>query len=99
MSSGFDGLEQAISLSEALEPIQADETAFADETLDDSDALGIVLQDAQSALQFLSGKGLLPAGIDNADELVRAYSKPKVWADGKPRANLPMFVVMEAIEK
>lgn len=99
MPTNFDELKGAISESEAYDQIRSDETAFSDETFGDAEALGIVLQDASTAIAYFNSKGLLPAGIDNADDLIRAYVKPRVWPDGKPRSNLPMYVVLEAVEK
>lgn len=97
--SGFDDLKGAVDTSEALQPIQPEDTAFSEEQLDDVSALGIVLQDANEAISYLQSKGLMPTSVDTADDLVRAYVKPRKWADGKDRANMPMFVVLEAIEK
>jgi hypothetical protein len=97
--SGFNDLTGAVDQSEALQPIQPEETAFSEEQLDDVSALGIVLQDANEAITYLQSKGLMPTSVDIADDLVRAYVKPRKWADGKDRANMPMFVVLEAIEK
>lgn len=96
----FQDLPQAVDPSEGLKPhIEPDETAFAEEDLADEVAIRIVLNDASDAVNYLQSKGLMPSGIDNADDLVRGYVKPRMWADGKPRANMPMFVVLEAIEK
>jgi hypothetical protein len=99
MMSGFAELPNAIALNEVPQPIQADETAFAEETFDDTTALGLVLNDANEAISYLQSKSLMPTGVDNADDLVRAYVTPRKWSDGKARANMPMFVVLEAIEK
>lgn len=99
MAGGFENLEGAVDLNEAMQPITADEVATADDQWSDDVALGIVLEDVSGALDFLQSKGLVPLGIENADDLVRGYQKPKQWADGKPRANLPMHVVLQAIEK
>src|SRR5580704_13269269 len=97
--SGFDQLEAAISESEALAPITPDEVRTDDQQWSDEVALGIVLEDTQSSLAYLQSKGLVPQGLENADDMVRAFSKPRMWADGKPRANLSMHVVLQAIEK
>lgn len=97
--SGFQDLPQAIDQSAAQAPMKAEDTAFATETLEDTTALGLVLTDANSAISYLQSKGLMPTGMDQSDDLIRAYVKPRLWSDGKPRANMPMFVVLEAIEK
>jgi len=34
-----------------------------------------------------------------ADDLYRAYVKPRMWVNGKARSNLGMPIVLEAIEK
>ena len=98
--ANFRDLPAAVDPSLALDPIiKAEDTAFAREDLDDTTALGLVLGDALSSIQYLQSKGLMPTGIDLSDDLVRAYLKPRLWSDGKPRANMPMHVVLEAIEK
>lgn len=97
--AGFQTLKGAVDQSQAQAPITAEKTAFTGEQLDDTTALGLVLQNANEALSYLQSKELMPISTDRADDLVRAYIKPRLWADGKPRANMPMFVVLEAIEK
>jgi hypothetical protein len=97
--AGFESLPAAIETSSAMQPMTAEETAFAEESLADTAALGLVLTDVAEAISYVQTKALMPTGVDNADDLIRAFSKPRLWADGKPRANLPMFVVLEAIEK
>ena len=98
--ANFQSLPQAIDPAAALNPkIAAADTAFATEQLDNDTALGIVLSDVSDAITYLQSKGLMPAGVDQADDLIRAYIRPRVWSDGKPRANMPMHVVLEAIEK
>lgn len=100
MPASFQDLPQAIDPAVALNPIiPADETAFAQEELDDETALGVVLSDVSTSLSYYQSKGLLPAGVDLADDLIRAYVRPRLWSDGKARANMPMFVVLEAVEK
>jgi hypothetical protein len=94
----FETLPQAISTTEALTPITAEEVAFQGEDLSDEVALGIVLQDTEIAEKYLQSKGLISA-LDTADELYRAYVKPRMWANGKARSNLGMPIVLEAIEK
>lgn len=94
--SGFEQLEQALPAVPVV--ITADETAFADETLSDEVALSIVLQDTQSAEAWMQSKSLV-TGLDAADDLYRAFVKTRLWPNGKPRSNLSMPVVLEAIEK
>jgi hypothetical protein len=97
--SGFESLESAIELSDALSPITAEEAVFADEEMSDRTALGLVLQDIASfGEKYLQSKGLTIA-MEQADDLVRAYVRPRQWpGTDKPKANLGMPVVMEAIE-
>lgn len=99
MARNFADLKGAIPSSDIKPAIKADETAFATEELDDATALSLVLTDANSAISYLQSKALLPAGVDTADDLIRAYMRPRQWSDGKPRANMPMYTVLEAIEK
>lgn len=100
MAASFQDLDQAVDPSVAQNPvIPAEKTAFAEEGLDDATALGLVLSDVSTTLAYFQTKGLMPAGVDLADDLIRAYVKPRVWSDGKSRANMPMFVVLEAVEK
>lgn len=96
---GFENLPAAIDPSLALAPVVEADVRTEDDAWSDHVALGIVLSDTQSALNYLNEKGLSPVGLDMADDLVRAYVRPRQWADGKPRANLSMHVVLQAIEK
>jgi hypothetical protein len=95
----FEQLEAAINPGVAQAPIQAEEVRSAGEQWDDTTALGIVLQDASETVAYLQSKGLVPLGLETADDLVRAYVKPRQWDNGKPRANLSMHVTLQAIEK
>lgn len=100
MPVNFLDLPQAVDPSVAQNPIiPADKTAFATEELDDTTALGLVLTDVSTSINYFQSKGLLPVGVDIADDLIRANVKQRIWSDGKARANMPMFVVMEAVEK
>lgn len=100
MPVNFADLPQAVDPSVALNPIiLPEDTAFAQEELDDTTALGLVLSDVSTSLSYFQSKGLLPTGVDLADDLIRAYVKPRLWSDGKSRANMPMFVILEAVEK
>jgi hypothetical protein len=94
--SGFEQLEQAIQ--QPVQTITANDVAFSDEDLTDEVALSIVLQDTDTAEKFMQSKSLL-AGLDTADDLYRAFVKPRMWPNGKPRSNLSMPVVLECIEK
>ena len=96
---GFSSLPEAINMNAALSPITADEVKLEGELWSDEVALGIVLADAWETISYLQTKGLVPTGVENADDLVRGWTKPRQWADGKPRANLTMHVTMQAIEK
>lgn len=97
--AGFESLPQAIDPGVALQPILAEDTAFFDEALEDEIALGLVINDVTSAESYLQSKNLI-LGMEQADDLVRAYVKPRTWqGTDVPRANLGMPVVMEAIEK
>ena len=96
---GFENLPQAIDIGQAQNPIQPEEVAASGEPWADDVALGIVLADTQDAMSYYQSKGLVPLGIENADDLVRAYVRPRQWGDGKPRANLSVHVTLQAIEK
>lgn len=97
--SGFEALEQAIDPGVALAPMQPEDVAFYDEALEDEHALGLVLNDVNSAEAYLQSKGFI-AAMDNADDLVRAYVKIRPWPGTDiPRSHLGMPVVLEAIEK
>jgi hypothetical protein len=96
--SEFEQLSQAIPTAESLAPIVAQDTAFADEELSDKTALGIVLQDVDTAEKYLQSKNII-SNLDNADQLYAGYVKPRVWANGKNRSSLSMPIVLEAIEK
>jgi len=96
---GFGDLPQAIDQGLAQKPITQEEVKVVGESWDDHTALGIVLQDAWETISYLQSKGLVPLGIENADDLVRAYVKPRQWSDGKSRANLSMHLSLTAIEK
>jgi hypothetical protein len=96
---GFGSLPEAIDQGNAQRPILPEETRPAGEQWDDDVALGIVLSDAWDTITYLQSKGHVPIGIENADDLVRAYVKPRQWADGKARANLSMHLTLQAVEK
>lgn len=96
---GFRSLPQAIDPGEQQTPILPEEVKPAGEPWDDETALGIVLSDVSSTLSYYQSKGLTPLGVENADDLVRGYVRPRQWPDGKPRANLSMHVSLQAIEK
>lgn len=98
-SGGFETLPGAVDLSQAGDQIRASEVRPAGEDWSDEVALGIVLEDVSNSLGYLESKGLVPIGIENADDLVRAYVRPRQWPNGQPRANLSMHVTMQAIEK
>jgi hypothetical protein len=96
MSNSFDSLDDAI-----LNPNQTitpDETAFDDEDLSDETALAIVLSDVSTAEEYLQSKSLV-GSLDRADDLYRGYVKARYWPNGKPRANLSAFTVLEAVER
>ena len=96
---GFENLPQAIDVGQALAPITAEKVRPAAEGWDDATALGIVLQDTADTIAYLQSKGLVPLGIEAADDLVRGFVKARAWPDGKARANLSFHVVLQAIEK
>jgi hypothetical protein len=97
---GFQQLPNAIEgAAQQGAQITKEQVRPAGEKWSDEVALGIVLSDAQSTMAYLQSKGLVPLGLENADDLVRAYVRPRQWPDGKPRANLSMHVTLQAIEK
>ena len=95
----FENLPTAIDVGVAENPILPGEVRTADEAWDDTTALGIVLQDAESAIAYLQSKALVPVGVEGADNVYRAYSNPRQWPNGKPKASLSMPVALVAIEK
>lgn len=99
---GFATVPEAVDQGAALSAVAnfvAENTAFRDEQYDDETALGLVLTDVSAGIAFLQSKALLPALVDTSNDLIFGLQKPRVWADGKPRANLPIYAVMEGIEK
>ena len=98
-SGGFATLEEAIDPGAAQRPVTREEVRSTDEQWDDETALGIVLADISETIAYYQSKGLVPLGIENADDLVRAYVRPRQWPDGKSRANLSMHVTLQAIVK
>lgn len=98
-SSGFAQLPQATDVGKALSPFRKEDVKGADDAWSDENALGVVLTDIATTIKYYQSKGLVPLGIENADDLVRAYVRPRQWPDGKSRANLSMHVTMQAIEK
>jgi hypothetical protein len=95
----FENLPGAIDQGAAQIPITPEHVAQPGELWDDETALGIVLSDAWESMSYLQSKGLVPLGIEAADDLYRAYVRPRQWSDGKPRANLSMHTTLLAIEK
>jgi hypothetical protein len=99
---GFSAVEGAVDQGAALSAaanFTEEQTAFRDEQYDDDTALGLVLTDVAAGIAFLQSKALLPALVDTSNDLIFGLQKPRVWADGKPRANLPIYAVLEGIEK
>jgi hypothetical protein len=96
---GFEELEGAISENEVGNPITPSEVKTADESWDDDTALGIVLQDTATTIEYLQSKGLVPLAIENADDLIRGFVPPRKWADGKSKSSMAIHTAMIAIEK
>ena len=97
--ASFLTLPGALAEGSAQAPITAPEIKPAAEKWSDETGFGIVLQDAMDTMAFYQSKGLVPLGIDNADDIVRGIAPPRLWSNGKPRANLAMHVALQAIEK
>ena len=97
--AGFETLPNAIPQGEALAPLTKADVRTSDEQWTDEVALSVVLGDVSDSLSYLQTKGLVPVGIEAADDLVRGYMRPRQWPNGKPRANLSMHVTLQAIEK
>lgn len=98
-SSGFANLPGAVDPGQAQAPMTAETTKPAGKDWSDETALGVVLNDVNSTIAYLQSKQLVPLGVENADELIRAFVRAKQWPDGRPRANLSMHVCLQAIEK
>jgi hypothetical protein len=92
----FENLPQAIQPT--LAPPLPGEVAFSDEALDDATALNIVLQDVSEAEKYLTSKNI-SQNLEIADDMIRAYVKPRQWPNGKQRANIGMPIILEAVEK
>jgi hypothetical protein len=99
MANAFSELKNAINEGHGYEPIRADEVAFGDEKFTDEAALKIVLQDVNVAETHFQSKTLSSSDFNLADDLFRAYVAPRNWPNTNiQRSNIPMPVVMEAIE-
>lgn len=94
--AGFEQLDTSIQVPQPI--TTPDQLAFGDEELSDEVALSIVLQDTETAEKYLQSKSII-SSLDQADDLYRAYVRPRTWPNGKPRSNLSMPVVLECIEK
>lgn len=94
----FENLKNAITGGAVMAPQTPDKTAFDDEQFSDETALGLVLQDADIAVKYLSSKSL-PALWNNIDDLLRAFVQPKTWPGStETRAHLGVPLVLEIIE-
>lgn len=95
---GFEQLKQAVDMGSALAPLMVDDVEFVDSWADDT-ALGIVVADIDSALQYEQAKNFVTS-IEVADDLLRGYVRVRPWPNtDKPRSALSMPVVLEAVEK
>lgn len=98
MANAFSELPQAIDETTGYDQIRSDEVAFEGEDLKDDVALKILLQDVNVAETHFQSK-TLSADFNLADDLFRAYVAPRNWPNTNiARSNIPMPVVMEAIE-
>lgn len=97
--SGFEQLEGAVDQGAALRLQRPEDVAFSGQRLSDEVALGLVLQDVQIAEKYLQSKNR-PTDWESSDNLYRGAIRPRVWpGTDVPRSNLPMPVVLEAVEK
>jgi hypothetical protein len=98
VANAFSELKNALPEGQGFEALRADEVAFGDEKLTDAAALKIVQQDVLVAETHFQSK-TLAADFNMADDLFRAYVAPRTWPNTNvSRSNIPMPVVMEAIE-
>lgn len=98
MANAFSELKNALPEGQGFEALRADEVAFGDEKLTDAAALKIVQQDVLVAETHFQSK-TLAADFNLADDLFRAFVAPRTWPNTNvSRSNIPMPVVMEAIE-
>jgi hypothetical protein len=74
---GFDSLEQAVNLSTAEAPITPEEVEVK-ETWSDEVALGIVVNDITSGIQFEQAKNFV-TNMETADDLIRGYVRVRPW--------------------
>lgn len=95
--SGFIDLPQAQIAHLAQDQITAAEILKSE--LDDATALKIVIGDVMLAEQYVQEKRR-PQDWETADALFRGNVAVKPWPGTDiPRSNLPMYVVMEMVEK
>src|SRR2546429_1504981 len=96
--AGLETLEQAISESQAQQPVTAEQVEFTD-PWDDSTALGIVLADIDAGIAFEQAKNFITR-LETADDLIRGYVRVRPWPNSdKARSALSVPVCLEAIEK
>lgn len=93
----FENLPGAVDQSVALAPPAPEDTAFADEQLKETAALGLVLRDVEKSQTFLQTKNRVTEWED-IDDLFAAKVRTKKWPNGKKRSHLSMPVVLEVIE-
>lgn len=79
--------------------IEADKVAWPTQSMDDVDALGMVLADVQMAEGFIQSKNMV-VNWERADNNFRAMGLPKNWPGSESqRSGLAMPLVMEVVEK
>jgi len=95
---GFEKLKQSIDEGRALEPILAKDTAFPGQSLEDINAMKIVVQCAEIGEKYLQSK-TLTTEWNTDDDLYRAYVTPRNWPNSNtPRSNISMPLILETIE-
>ncbi len=96
--SGFENLDGALPSVPAA-TIEADKVAWPTQSMDDVDALGMVLADVQMAESYIQSKNLV-VNWEQADNVFRAMGLPKNWGNTESaRSGLSMPVVLEVVEK
>jgi hypothetical protein len=96
--SGFESLNTALSPVPAA-VIDADKVAWPGQSMEDHDALGMVLADVQTAEAYVQSKNLV-VNWEQADNNFRAMGLPRNWPGVESqRSGLSMPVVLEIVEK
>lgn len=98
--AGFENLEQAVPIGEALAPLLPEDAKFIEDgDWSDDTALGIVLADIDYGIAYEQAKNFITT-MELADDFIRGYVRIRPWPNSdKPRSALSMPIVLEGVEK